>query len=98
MSALPSIIAMKHSPRHFDDLSYKGEPLTLRQMLTILYENAVSMAAQRAFGGEHCERIADSGELLMLEYKEQIRLIENITKEARKAFIEISLNPDLEIG
>lgn len=51
---------------------------TLREDLESMLSNARGMANQRAFGGEHCERIADSGELLMLEYKEQLRLLDAI--------------------
>lgn len=68
---------------------------TLREELLSMLDNARGMAKQRAFGGEHCERIADSGELLMLEYKEQLRIIENITEEAREAFIEVKNTPEV---
>lgn len=95
-AALPSIIAMKQSYKHSDDLDIIHKP-TLRKELEACLWVAKGMAKQRKFGGEHCKRQADSGELLKLEYKEQLRLIKNITKEARTAFIEVSLNPDLEI-
>ena len=82
-----------HRTQLMKQISVGTPKLTMRRKLEILYENAEGMTKQRAFGGEACERIADSGELLMLEYKEQLRLIENVTKEAREAFIEFKSIP-----
>lgn len=82
---------MKHSPRHFDDLSYKGEPLTMRQMLTVQLEIAAGMAGQRQWS----ERIANSGELLMLEYAEQLTILDAIDEGFIKP-VEFKNTPDPE--
>lgn len=87
-AALPSIIAMKQSYKHSDDLNIPHAP-TLREELEAALWTAEGMAGQRQWS----ERIADSGELLMLEYKEQLRIVENVTKEAREAFIEFKNKP-----
>ena len=86
---IASHIAMKQSHRSFDDLNIRHNP-TLRGELEAALKTAEGMTKQRMWS----ERIADSGELLMLEYKEQLRIIENITEEAREAFIEVSLSPN----
>lgn len=72
-SPFASHIAMKKSYKHSDDLNIAHEP-TLREGLEAAYWTAVGMAGQRQWS----ERIADSGELLMLEYAEQLLILDCI--------------------
>lgn len=76
------IIAMKQSSRHFDDLNIPHNP-TLREGLEAAYWTAVGVAGQRKWS----ERIADSGELLMLEYAEQLLILDAIDEGFIKSIL-----------
>ena len=72
MSAFPSIIAMKHSPKHFDDLNIAHRP-TLREKL-----NASLLAAENGMKQTDFPEIVERSALRAANIKTQLWLLDRI--------------------
>ena len=83
-----------HAAQLMKQISVFTPKSTLREELVRCLSLAEGMAKQRAFGNATCERIADSGELLMLEYAEQLTILDAIDEGFIRP-VEIKNTPEV---